>query len=123
MVKRRIIWFLLSCFTIVIGLVSRHFPAFPLFIGDILWATNVYFLVRLLFANKTIQWITIVSLSFCYLIEISQVYHAPWINHLRHTLFGRLVLGEVFLWGDLLSYTVGVGIAIGVEKLIMRTNN
>lgn len=118
MVRRRIIWFLLSCITIVIGLVSRHFTAIPLFIGDILWATNIYFLVRLLFANKTKRWVTIVSLSFCYLIEISQLYHEPWINHLRHTLFGRLVLGEVFLWGDLLSYTVGVAVAIGVEKLL-----
>ena len=123
MVKRRIIWFLLSCITVVIGMASRHIPAIPLFVGDILYATNAYFLVRLLFANRSMQWVAIVSLSFCYLIEFSQLYKAPWINHLRYTLFGRLVLGEVFLWSDLLCYTVGVGIAFGVEKLIKRKAN
>ena len=105
----------------MLGLLSRHYPAIPLFIGDVLWATNIYFIVRLLFIHKTIKWVVMTSLAFCYLIEFSQLYKAPWIDQLRHTLFGRLVLGEVFLWGDLMSYTVGVGIAVGVE-LLMRKN-
>jgi hypothetical protein len=121
MLKHRLIWFALICITIMLGLLSRHYPAIPLFIGDVLWATNIYFIVRLLFIHKTIKWVVMTSLAFCYLIEFSQLYKAPWIDQLRHTLFGRLVLGEVFLWGDLMSYTVGVGIAVGVE-LLMRKN-
>jgi hypothetical protein len=118
MLKSRLIVLALICITIILGLLSRHYPAIPLFIGDILWATNVYFIVRLLFMNKNSKWVVVASLTFCYLIEFSQLYKAAWINQLRHTLFGRLVLGETFLWGDLLSYTVGVGIAVLVEKLI-----
>ena len=120
MFRSRLAWFILICVTIALGLDSRHYPAIPLFIGDILWATNVYFIVRLLFIHKTIKWVTITSLAFCYLIEFGQLYKSPWINQLRHTLFGRLVLGEVFLWSDLLCYTVGVGIAIGAELLMKK---
>ncbi len=120
MSKSRFIWIALIFITMTLGLLSRHYAAIPLFIGDILWATNVYFIVRFLFVNKNSRWVVMASLAFCYLIEFSQLYKAAWINQLRHTLFGRLVLGEVFMWGDLLSYTIGIGIAILVELLIIH---
>ena len=120
MLKSRLTWFILIVITIVAGLLSRHFAGIPLFIGDILWATMVYFIVRFLFITKTIKWVVVASLVFCFCIEFSQLYKAPWINSLRHTLFGRLVLGETFLWGDLLSYMVGIGIAVLVELVVEK---
>jgi hypothetical protein len=116
MSRLRIIYGCLIIITIITGLLSRHFTFIPLFIGDILWALMVYFIVRVLFIGKPVKVIVIVSLLFCYAIELSQLYKAPWINGLRHTLFGRLVLGEGFLWGDLLCYTVGVVIGVWVDK-------
>ena len=118
----RITYFVAVIFTIIIGLLSRHFTFIPLFVGDILWATMVYFIIRFLFISKKITFIVLISLLFCYTIEFSQLYKAPWIDSLRHTLFGRLILGETFLWGDLLSYTVGIIIGVFVEKLICRFN-
>jgi len=55
MLRKRILYFGLIVFTIIIGLLSRHFTAIPLFIGDILWATMVYFVVRFLFISKKIK--------------------------------------------------------------------
>ena len=121
MLSKRILYFGLVVFTIIIGLLSRHFTVIPLFIGDILWATMVYFIIRFLFINKNIKFIILISLLFCYAIEFSQLYKAPWIDNLRHTLFGRLVLGETFLWGDLLSYTIGIAVGIFVEKLLNKS--
>src|SRR5882762_2704821 len=112
MIRIRFIYLVLIIFIIISGLLSRHFSFIPLFIGDILWALMVYFIVRFLFINKAVKFIVIGSLLFCYAIEFSQLYKAPWINSLRHTLFGRLVLGEGFLWSDLLCYIVGIGIAV-----------
>ena len=77
----------------------------------------VYFIVRFLFINQSIKWVTIASLLFCYAIEFSQLYQAPWINNIRHTVIGGLVLGETFVWSDLLCYTVGIGIGILVNVL------
>jgi hypothetical protein len=121
MFRSRITYLGLIIITIISGLLSRHFSFIPLFMGDILWALMIYFIIRFLFLGKSVKFIVIGSLLFCYLIEFSQLYKAPWINNLRHTLFGRLVLGEVFLWSDLLCYTVGVAIGFLIEIYIIKT--
>ncbi len=118
MLKSRLSYFALIGITIIVGLLSRQFVFVPLFIGDILWALMVYFIMRFLFIDEPVKFIVISSLLFCYAIEFSQLYKAPWINNLRHTLFGRLVLGEGFLWSDLLCYTVGVAIGVWVERIV-----
>ena len=118
--KLRLTYFLLIILTIIIGLLSRHYSVIPLFIGDVLWALMVYFIMRFLFIRAGIKTVTIYSLLFCYAIEFSQLYKAPWIDNLRHTLFGRLVLGDTFLWGDLLSYTCGIIIGILVDRLLHK---
>lgn len=120
MAKTRITYFTLTIATIILGLLSRHYKFIPLFIGDILWATMVYFIMRFLFIAKPIKFNVIAALLFCFAIEFSQLYKAPWINELRHTLFGRLVLGEGFLWGDLLCYVIGVGIGVGIDQLLQK---
>lgn len=120
MPKSRITYLILIIATIILGLLSRHFKFIPLFIGDILWATMVYFIMRFLFITRTIRFNVITALLFCFAIEFSQLYKAPWIDDIRHTLFGRLVLGEGFLWSDLLCYVIGVGIGVGIEKLLLK---
>lgn len=120
MSKLRLTYFTLTIATIIAGLLSRNFKFIPLFIGDILWALMVYFIVCFLFINKPSKFIIIASLLFCYAIEFSQLYKAPWINELRHTIFGKLVLGEGFLWSDLLCYTVGVGIGVLLDLYAIR---
>jgi hypothetical protein len=116
MQKSRPLYFWLVLTTITIGVLSRHITGIPLFIGDILWGLMVYFIIRFLFINKSIKWVSIISLLFCYAIEFSQLYQAPWINNIRHTVIGGLILGEIFVWGDLLCYTVGIGIGMIVNS-------
>jgi hypothetical protein len=122
MAKTRITYFILIIATIILGLLSRHFKFIPLFIGDILWAIMVYFIMRFLFIAKPARFNIIAALIFCFAIEFSQLYKAPGINELRHTLFGRLVLGEGFLWSDLLCYVIGVGIGIALEKILSKSS-
>lgn len=118
MTKPRLTYFILIILTIILGLLSRHIAGVPLFIGDILWATMVYWIMRFLFITKSIQFSVIASLLFSYAIEFSQLYQAPWINNIRHTVIGGLVLGETFSWGDMLSYTVGVAIGVAIDLLM-----
>lgn len=117
MQRSRLTYFIFIVSTILLGLLSRHVEGIPLFIGDILWGLMVYFIVGFLFVNKNIRWVSIASLLFCYAIEISQLYQAPWINNIRHTVIGGLILGETFVWSDLLCYTIGIGIGILVNVL------
>ena len=55
------------------------------------------------------------ALLFSYCIEISQLYQAGWINAIRGTTLGALVLGHGFLWSDMVCYTVGVGLAVLID--------
>ncbi len=50
------------------------------------------------------------SLATAFVVELSQLYHAPWIDSIRQTTLGGLVLGFGFLWTDLLCYSVGIAI-------------
>ena len=81
----------------------------------------VYWIMRFVFITKSLKFSVIGSLIFSYAIEFSQLYQAHWINRIRHTVIGGLVLGETFSWGDMLSYTVGVAIGVAIDLLIKNT--
>jgi hypothetical protein len=54
-------------------------------------------------------------MAFSGLIEVSQLYHASWIDSVRHTTIGGLIQGFGFLWSDLACYAVGVGLGATIE--------
>ncbi|WP_322922814.1 DUF2809 domain-containing protein [Paenibacillus campi] len=108
--------------TIVSGLAARRYaellpPLLAIHAGDMLWAMMVYWSVRLL-ADRRYDGAIVTALLFCYGIEFSQLYQGEWIRQLRDTLIGGLVLGHGFLVVDLLRYTVGVLLAVGINRLI-----
>jgi len=90
------------------------------YLGDAIWATMIYVMMAFVFVNKLPKQIAVFSLLFCYAIELSQLYQAPWINAIRNTTLGALVLGSGFLWSDLLAYVLGVGMAFLTEKRIYK---
>ena len=111
----------LALLTMLAGLASRrpelNLPNFlATYAGDTLWALLVFWLLGLLFAAKSSDWVAAAALAFSFLIETSQLYQAPWLNSLRATLPGSLILGHGFLWRDLLCYTVGVGVGWLLES-------
>ncbi len=112
--------------TIALGLFSRKiaYPYLPEIIndyfGDALWAVMIFLIFRFTFFNKDTRYIAIISLLFCFLIETSQLYHAPWIDAIRATTLGGLVLGSGFLWSDLFAYYIGVHAAATFELYILR---
>lgn len=78
------------------------------FVGDMLWAMMVYFGLRLLFPNLSILKSLCIAIVFSFSIELSQLYQANWINEIRSTTLGGLVLGHGFLFEDLISYSIGI---------------
>lgn len=119
------IYFVLVIFVMGLGLSTRHFLEhlpnwINLYLGDALWALMVFFLFGLMFRGINTRWIIAMAFLFSFSVEISQLYHSPWIDTLRHTKLGGLVLGYGFLWSDLVSYGVGISIGILVERAIER---
>ncbi|MGJ7919702.1 DUF2809 domain-containing protein [Neobacillus sp. LXY-4] len=119
----RIAYLIAIVITILLGLASRKYSHL-LFIfvaqnaGDMLWAMMVYFGFRFLFVHKSVLTSILLSLSFSFGIEFSQLYQGDWINQIRGTLLGALILGKGFLTIDLIRYSVGIIIASILDKMI-----
>jgi hypothetical protein len=110
--------------TIILGLASRKFSdLLPVFLaenaGDMLWAMMVYFGFRFLQVRKTLPTAITLSLFFSYLIEFSQLYQADWINQLRGTVLGALILGKGYLTVDLIRYAAGIILAAVLDKVTL----
>ena len=110
--RNRFLYLVLVAGVVALGLASRHFSFLPsfvhLYIGDALWALMVFLIFGFLFPRQITLQIALYALCFSSFIEFSQLYHAPWIDSIRHTRLGGLVLGFGFLWSDLLAYLVGI---------------
>ena len=126
MKRNRLLYLILTIIVMVLGLLSRKISGLPkiieLYSGDILWALMVFLLFAFLFNKKSTIFIISWAIIFSYSIEISQLYHAPWIDAIRNTVLGGLILGFGFLWSDLVCYTIGIIIGIIIDIIINKTN-
>ena len=115
--------FLASIALVALGLASRrHAAELPEFIatyaGDTLWALLVYTLWTLAIPRAAISARAAAALAFAFAIEASQLYHAPWIDAVRASRLGALVLGSGFLWSDLACYAAGVACGALIESAV-----
>ena len=123
--RSRAVYTALIIAVIILGLASRAKtiqPPLPPFIseyaGDTLWALMAFLGFGFLFPKLSTWRVAAVAFSFAVCIELSQLYHAPWIEALRHTRLGGLILGFGFLWSDLICYAVGILCGIGLELML-----
>ncbi|SDH80742.1 Protein of unknown function [Planococcus glaciei] len=120
----RISFFVAFILCIALGLASRRFaevlPSFvSLHAGDALWAMMVYFGFRFLLVEKPLYSAIGCAVLFSFGIELSQLYQADWINVLRSTVPGSLVLGHGFLIVDLFRYAAGIVAGVLLEKIFL----
>ncbi|MDO3410851.1 DUF2809 domain-containing protein [Saccharibacillus sp. CPCC 101409] len=113
---------LLAC--LGLGLASRAYAAaLPPWLaesaGDALWASMVYFGIRLLLPGRRALLGALLALAFSFAIEFSQLYRAGWLDSLRAQRLGALVLGRGFLPADLLRYAAGVLCALAIDIAVV----
>lgn len=110
---------------VVLGLLSRR-DAVPLpgfvrsYAGDTLWAVMVVLGLAFLRPDWKLRVLVPGALGIAVAVECSQLYRAPWIEAVRCTLPGHLVLGQGFLWSDLACYAVGVVLGGGLLAAMAR---
>src|SRR5689334_4988219 len=87
--RRRSWHALFAVATMALGLASRYAPALPSFIaayaGDALWAAMVFWIAALLFSRAKTITLASAALGVSLTVELSQLYHAPWIDDIRAT--------------------------------------
>lgn len=123
--RNRKVYLFLLIVVVLLGLASRKLSEFlpewlANYSGDTLWALMIFLMLGIFFSNKSTVWVGGSALALSFIIESSQLYHAPWIDGIRNTTLGALVLGFGFLWTDLVCYTIGVGIGVLIDKYLNK---
>jgi hypothetical protein len=120
-----LLWLALIALAAGLGIGSRRFSSYlPGFVaayaGDTLWATTAFLGVGLLLPRASTKWVAALAMSVSVAVEVSQLYHAPWIDAVRRTNLGGRALGYGFVWSDLACYAVGVGLGMLVERIALH---
>jgi hypothetical protein len=118
-VRARLTYLLLAALVIPLGLGVRavRLPADaggPL--GDVLWAVELYLVLRALAPRLPPRRSAAVCLLLATLDEASQAIHTPWLDAIRATTLGHLLLGRGFVWLDLLWYALGTAAAWALDE-------
>ncbi len=108
-----------------LGLLSRRCPgllpsALGKYPGDALWALMVFGGIGLLRPRWRSRSVALAALVISAGVEFSKWYRAPWLESVRHTLAGRLVLGSVFSWRNIAAYAVGILLGWALETAIRK---
>lgn len=88
--------------------------------GDTIWAGMFLFLLRIFFTKTKLWKLAVITFAAGVADETLQLYHAPWIESIRHTRIGGLMLGYGFLWSDIVCYAAGVILAYIIISLIEK---
>lgn len=116
---------MLMLLVIIFGLFlrSRFCPAPPVlekYGGDALWSVVVFLGLGFLFPRAATFTLALSALTISWAVEFSQLYRAPWLDAVRATLPGKLILGNTFNLPDLPAYAFGVAAAAMAE--LFRTS-
>ena len=88
--------------------------------GDSLWALVVFLGIGFVFRRSPTVRIALAAVCFAWSVEFLQLYHAAWIDAIRSTRLGHLVLGASFNGPDLIAYVIGVAIGAFTEFVCLR---
>jgi Protein of unknown function (DUF2809) len=105
-------WGALALACVPLGLATRplkrQYEALGSALGDALWALLVFALVGVAFPRWSLAWRAALALGIAVLVEVSQLWHTPWLEALRHNTLGALAIGGSFSFGDLGCYAAGI---------------
>lgn len=121
--RLRTAYAVIAILVICLGLLWRsRFFGLPPFVakygGDALWSLLVFVCVRFCVPERPYFIPAIIAFSFACAVEFSQLYDAPWIDAIRTTLPGRLVLGSTFNWPDIPAYALGIIFGFLADRIL-----
>ena|SRR5688572_21745991 len=121
--SRNRLWLLVYVVAVIaLGLASREFPSlfpaiFGKYPGDALWALMVFVGLAFVRPGASTAHLSVLAFVISCAIEFSQLYQAPWLNEIRGTTIGHLVLGSTFSWSDIAAYAIGVLVGSLIDAL------
>ena len=92
------------------------------YVGDVLVVILLYCVVRS-FLNLPVTTTAVLVLLFSYLIETLQYFNIVQHLGLEHSALASTIIGTYFTWVDILAYTLGILLVLGIEKLRLSAAN
>jgi hypothetical protein len=122
--RRRLISLAALIVVISLGVASRTIlvgiPHADKELGDLLWPVMFYLIGVFCFPGLRPSEAAIVALLISVGTEVLQAYRAPWIDAIRDTRWGGLILGRVFSWRDMACYVIGAAAAFAVDLMLIK---
>lgn len=126
--RYRFILFLAIIIIIPLGLVSKFYKG-PLdqwlnnysggIFYEIFWILLVILIKPKIKPSIATLWVFMITA----LLEVLQLWHPPFLEAIRATLIGRLLIGTTFDWWDFLHYILGCTITLlGLNALQNKLN-
>ena len=125
--RRLSLYIVLAVLTMLCAFFSRsQLVPLPVFIstyaGDTLWALMVFLCLCVIASHLKTWKISFIAILISFLVEFSQFYHAPWIDSIRYTKLGGVILGFGFKLSDLVCYSVGTLFGVLIDYLLIKSN-
>ena len=83
--------------------------------GDFLWPIMFYFLGRFCFPAARIWWVFGLTLALTLTLEFGQLWQPPTLQWLRQQPIIGFILGNSFVWSDVLCCVVGSCAALALD--------
>lgn len=128
--RRRTVYLVLLPVVIAVGLIARRFRAtadpttvvgfLATYTGDTLWAVMFLLIARLIWPARPTWQIATSILVFTLTIEFSQLSGTPMIESLRSIPVIRFLLGNTFLWTDVICLLVGAAVGVTLDWAVRK---
>lgn len=109
-----------------LGLATKFYPGSGAFYewardfgGDALYQVALMLVALLVQPRWPVRLVAWVSFAYSCVIEISQIFTAPWLAQIRATIFGRLILGSTFSWTDFAYFALGSSVGYVVLRRLL----
>jgi len=127
MKPHRMSYLIIASLLIGAGLLSRSPilglpPIVAKYAGSVIWGGMVYFAWAVVRPEQHARKRAIIAAVIAAAVEFSQLVHTEWLDAIRRTTIGVLLIGRFFSWWDIAAYLVGIAIAAMLERMIVRSD-
>jgi hypothetical protein len=123
--RQRAPYVLAAILVIAVGLLTRWPaisipPALAKYLGSVLWGAMVYCALRACWPDARPRIVVVIAIVLAAGVEVSQLWHTPWLDAFRRTTIGVLLIGRYFALADIAAYSAGILLARGAECAVRR---
>jgi len=120
----RLLYLIATVLLIGAGLLARSPdlglpPIVAKYAGSVIWGGMVYFAWAAVRPEQGWHKRALVAAVIAVTVEFSQLLHTEWLDTVRRTTIGVLLIGRFFSWWDIAAYLIGIAVAMVVDRIIV----